>query len=104
MTTHFFSPITITPFFFGSLPSTWAGSLVISDDFDCLEPWELPSPQHSGFHRSVTLPARMEAEPGVPVGTRELGEPPRCGESARFGGVVLVGRPAQDCLESKDEG
>lgn len=50
-----------------SMPELPPGSLVSSDDFDCLEPWELPSPQHSGFHRSVTLPARMEAEPGGEV-------------------------------------
>lgn len=25
-----------------------------------VEPWELPSPQHSGFHRSVTEPASVE--------------------------------------------
>lgn len=64
----FFSDHQVPHFFLRDhFPSTWAGSLVISDDFDCLEPWELPSPQHSGFHRSVTLPARMEVEPGVPV-------------------------------------
>jgi len=46
-----------------SMPELPPGSLVASD-FDCLELWELPSPQHSGFHRSVTLPARMEAAGG----------------------------------------
>lgn len=46
------------PFASSSTPEL-SGSLVTSD-FDTLEPWELPSPQHSGFHRSVTLPARME--------------------------------------------
>ena len=30
-----------------------------------VEPWELPSPQHSGFHRSVTEPASVEGQMSI---------------------------------------